>query len=343
MFKYSIADWKLYFNNIGLKEELSAQYVDFLGGFFEKGIPPIFEHEHLALLLATNVEDLLAKVASPHSFYRIFRIKKRAGGFRQISAPYPSLLMHQRWINNKILSKVTLSKCATGYRSDYSILDNAKLHCGRDTLIKLDLKDFFPSIEFRRVMSVFIELGYPDNVAYFLSKICTLAGELPQGAASSPALSNIISRKMDYRFYELCRQNRLRYTRYADDISISGKSIPNWAIRLFFEIIRDEGFVVNEEKTRFLTLGDKKIVTGLDITSGTPRVPRRFRRELQKDVYFVWSAGLATHVSRRKLFVPNYIEQLNGRVQFWASIEPSSNQMKKTRRRVQQLKELYQK
>jgi hypothetical protein len=146
---------------------------------------------------------------------------------------------------------------------------------------------------------------------------------------------------MDRHFYKICKLKRLRYTRYADDIAISGKSIPVGIRRLFFAIIESEGFKVNERKVRFLKSGDRKIVTGLDISSGKPRVTRKFRRELKRDVYFVWSAGLSTHVARRKIFAPNYIEHLEGRIQFWASVEPENIQMEKTRERVAHLKTAY--
>lgn len=333
--------WSEYFNDIGIDLFLQKRYLDFVKKCSEKDIPPIFEHIHLSKLFGRNPSDLMRMVFGTENYYREFKIKKRSGGFRAISAPYPSLLETQKWINTNILSKYNLKKCVTGYRTGKSIYDNAKIHCGRDTIVKIDIKDFFPSINFNRVMSVFLKFGYPNNVSFLLSSLCTLNNELPQGAATSPAISNIVCNRLDERFYRLCKKTKLRYTRYADDITISGKYIEKGILKLFFEIIEDEGFLLNKEKYRYLIKGDKKIITGLDVTSSSPRVLRKFRRELMKDVYFVWSAGLSTHVSRRKLFAPTYIEQLEGRLNFWKNIEPENPQMLKTYERIKKLKLIY--
>ncbi|MEP6018226.1 MAG: reverse transcriptase family protein [Paracoccaceae bacterium] len=335
------AKWRSYFRDIGLREDLIESYLPFIESCLSQKIPPIFEQNHLSLLVGKDTDDLMAMTFGTDHYYREFRLQKRSGGFRKIRAPYPSLLEVQRWVNDFILKSKRLPNCVTGFREGYSILDNAKMHCNRDELLKLDIKDFFPSIGFSRVMKVFLEFGYPPNVAFILSKLCTLNDELPQGAATSPMLSNIICEDMDRRIVKLCKSYRLRYTRYADDVAISGKKIPEGIRRLFFEIIESEGFSVNAKKVRFLERSDRKIVTGLDITTGSPRVTKRFRRDIQRDVYFVWSAGLSSHVARRRIFAPNYVDHLEGRVQFWASIEPENRQMLRTLERVQRIRAVH--
>lgn len=320
-------DWEAYFREIGLKDDLIAEYMPFVRACLASKIPPIFEQEHLSQLLGLEKSVLLNMIFGTASFYRSFTIPKRSGGRREIVAPYPSLLQAQRWIAENILSSVKVGVCVIGFRPGKSIVDNAALHCNRPELLKIDIKNFFPTIGFSRVMSVFIKLGYPSNVAYLLSRLCTLEEFLPQGAATSPMLSNIVCRRLDARIYMLCKTRRLRYTRYVDDITVSGKEIGSGVSKLLFEIIEDEGFTINDAKVRFLKEGEKKIVTGLDITSGRPRVPRSFRRDLQRDVYFVWSSGLSAHVSRRKIFNPKYVEHLQGRVNFWRQVEPECNQL----------------
>jgi RNA-directed DNA polymerase len=337
--KNHIEDWVSYFKDIGLPENLIEQYYPHILSSFEKKIPPIFEEQHLALLLGYDLKILNSFIYGTESFYRTFKLKKRTGGTREIRAPYPSLLRSQKWINNNILKKVPLPNCVTGYRAGRSILDNARLHCNRNEMLKLDIKDFFPSIEFRRVMSVFTNLGYSQKVSFALARICCLNEKLPQGAATSPALSNIICEKMDNQFYNTCKNNGLRYTRYSDDIVISGRSLKKGTIRYFFEIVEQYGFTVNEKKVRIIKNGQKKIVTGLDITTGVPRVSRKFRRDLMQDIYFVWSVGLATHIARQRIFEPTYMEQLTGRINFWKMVEPTNQQMLKSEAR---LKSVYQ-
>jgi len=337
MSRNNLNSWVRYFDDIGLQPALNAAYLEYVSACLASGIPPIFEGAHLAKLVGRHEGDLMSMVFATPDFYREFRIKKRTGGFRSISAPYPSLLEVQRWIKENVLSKHKFPNCVVGYRSKRSIIDNARIHCNRETMLKIDLEDFFPSIDFRRVAAVFNAMGYPTNVAFFLSRLCTLHEKLPQGGATSPTLSNIICKQLDARLYGLCGSNRLRYTRYADDIVISGKTISKGLIRLVHEIVAEEGFRVNNRKTRILGPGDRKIVTGLDISSGRPRVTRQFRRDLQKDVYFVWKDGLTAHMARRKLFEPNYIDQLTGRLAFWKSVEPQCRQMLITEERVAEL------
>ena len=338
MKKNVAAEWDAYLSDLGIDQKYVIDYIESIKTFIAFGVPPIFEDVHLGLLLGRDIDTIYNIIYGTNDFYRTFTIRKRSGGRRVIVSPYPSLLEAQKWILVNILNKVAISDCASGFRAGFSIRRNAEIHCGRPILLKLDVQDFFPSISLRRIIAVFRELGYSQGLAFILGRLCTLDGRLPQGAATSPALSNIICRQMDGRIYGLCKSANLRYTGYADDISVSGKSMRPGIKSLIEEIVEASGFKINERKTRICFSTDKKIVTGLDITSGTPRVTRSFRRDLQRDVYFVWSGGLSAHLSRRKIFNPHYIEHLEGRVAFWASIEPNSRQMERCRRRVKSLR-----
>ena len=332
--KYKPEDWIVYFKDIGLQRRLIRVYKTHINNCYQKKIPPIFEEKHLSLLLGIDLNVLHSFVFATNKFYRTFEIKKRSGGSREISSPYPSLLESQKWINQNILKSVPLQNCVTGYRSGMSIIDNARLHCGRDKILKIDISNFFPSIEFRRIMAVFTQLGYSQKISFLLARICSLDGKLPQGGATSPSISNIICQSMDRQFYDTCKRLGLRYTRYSDDITISGKELKKGNIRYFFELIEQYGFQVNQKKVRILDVGDKKIITGLDITSGYPRVSREFRRSLMRDIYFVWSVGLSTHVARKRIFEPRYLEQLVGRINFWRLVEPNNPQMIKSYERI---------
>lgn len=333
--------WADYFDDLGISPELSTEYVRFINELDKNGLPPIFEANHISLLFGIDEQILKKMVFGTKSFYRSFNLKKRSGGTRKISAPYPSLLSCQKWISKEILSKIKLKNCVTAYRKKYSIIDNARIHCSRPEILKIDIVDFFGSVSFPRVYKLFMDFGYPQNVSFILSRICTLNNSLPQGAATSPLLSNIICRKMDQMFYEIAKKNGLRYTRYSDDITFSGEQIRDGFLKYCEEILNSFGFLLNREKVIIVRNGRKKFVTGLDITGGAPRVSRDYRRAVMRDAYFVWSAGLAVHIARRRIFEPLYIDKLLGRINFWLQVEPDNSHAKKARDRIVEVRSVY--
>lgn len=326
--------WCHYHTDVGLRPELINAYSNFLGKMDGRNVPPIFESQHLSLLVGIEERYLHSMTFSTGSFYRTFKIKKKSGGYREISTPYASLREVQTWIKTNILDKIEIHKTATGFVKKKDIVYNARIHSGRDKLLKLDIKDFFPSISLERVVKIFSTLGYPNNVSFMLAKICTLNGTLPQGAVTSPSISNIVMKRYDTAMYSYAKKNMLRYTRYADDIAVSGSMITPAQANFFVKALTTYGFSVNEKKYLLLGNGDKKIVTGLDISTGDVRVTRQFRREITKDIFFVWSAGLETHVAREKIFNPFYLEHLAGRLEFWRRVEPNNPQLIKALSRL---------
>lgn len=302
--------------------------MSFLRSFENSGFPPIFESSHLSELVGVEERYLHSMVFATGAFYRTFKIKKRSGGHREISTPFPSLRQAQQWIKSEILDRIKIHKTATGFTRKRDIIYNAKIHCGRDDLLKIDIKDFFPNIELERVIAIFMRIGYPHNVSFMLARLCTLDDKLPQGAITSPAISNIIMKPFDAAMYTYSKNRSLRYTRYADDIAVSGNEVSSQDANFFLTAIKNFGFAVNEKKYILLHKGEKKIVTGLDVTGTRVRATREFRRDLARDIFFVWSAGLETHVARRKIFHPYYIEHLSGRMDFLRRVEPENRQLK---------------
>lgn len=174
-----------------------------------------------------------------------------------------------------------LNNHAEGFRKKRSILTNAARHLGRRVLIKIDLRDFFPSIGFDRVFGMFLSLGYPRQVALLMTNLTTHNRVLPTGAPTSPAISNIISRKLDKRFVRLGEKNGFSYSRYADDLafSSSGEHIIKM-IPFLKEIIHDEGFTVNEDKLRILRNSGRQKLTGI-IVNEKPNIDRREVRKIR--------------------------------------------------------------
>lgn len=222
---------------------------------------------------------------SQHSHYHSFEVDKKSGGKRKISAPKPKLKQLQLWILENILDKIILQEHVHGFVKQKSIVTNAMPHVGKDLLINIDLKDFFPTISYKRVKGLFAKLGYSEQIATILALACTQAntdevsmdgvkyfvqnGErfLPQGSPASPAISNIIVYKLDKRIYGLAQKLGFAYSRYADDLSFSSnkENEKNVAQLLYFvnKIIESEDFIIHPDKTHIMRAKSQQKVTGI--------------------------------------------------------------------------------
>ena len=272
-----------------LAKEFREGAIGYAEALSEAGLPVIFEFDHLAHQLEIRRDVLADMVNRTEGFYHEFKIPKRRGGFREISVPSPSLLEAQRWILSNILEQIELHSNSFGFRKCKSIMDNAKVHLGCRYLLKMDLEDFFPSISIKRVIKIFLRAGYAPNVSYFLAKICCHREKLPQGAATSPYLSNIIAKRLDARLFGLCQLKDWVYSRYADDIAISGNWISPRVVNIVREIAESEGFKTNDSKTILVKGKGKKIVTGLSVAGTKLCLPREYKRALRKEVHFLES------------------------------------------------------
>jgi len=335
-----MSEWQDYFLDRGVSHELAVSYLAYIETLEQKKQPIIFELDHLSLLLGINIEYLAKMIASPSHFYRTFDIPKRSGGIRKISAPYESLLSCQRWILKNILNKIVLHPSAHGFISGRSIKTNAESHLLATSLLKMDLRDFFPSIPQGWVINIFEDIGYLPNVAFYLSSLCCYDGHLAQGAATSPALSNIVLRGLDNRLSRLANKCSLVYTRYADDITFSGKDIHPSFSKLVEKIVLEYGLKVNSEKTRLKITDGTKIITGLSIVNQTIAVPRKFKRELKNEIFFIKKFGLLSHLANRKIRNPNYLNILLGKVAFWLYIEPADKNAQDAKKLILRLMQI---
>lgn len=237
--------------------------------------------------------------------YHYLRIPKRNGDFRLLEAPKVELKAIQRRIHDGILVRVPAHRACTGFRAGLSVADNAHPHVGSPYVCKLDLRDFFSSIDLDRVFHHFLSLGFPARVAYLLSCLCThktrcallptgffgpdeayaiqqeerlAIRHLPQGAPTSPVLANAIAFRLDCRLDALADSFSLRYTRYADDLTFSGARASPKLLGKFVQvatrIIKEEGFALNASKTRILGQHRSQTVCGI-VTNVRPNISRR--------------------------------------------------------------------
>ena len=238
--------------------------------------------------------------------YINFKLPKKTGGYRHISAPMPELKAAQVWVLENILNRIGVSEAAHGFLPEKNIVSNARVHTGAKTVVNFDLENFFPSISYRRVKGIFRSFGYAEALATVLALLTTAPeteeveidgktyfvalGErhLPQGSPASPAISNIAARRLDKSLLKIAEDLGFRYTRYADDLTFSTESaeadVKKLMTRVRF-VVGKQGFTVNETKTRILRRGRQQEVTGIvvnDKLSIDRKTLRKFRAVLHQ-------------------------------------------------------------
>jgi RNA-directed DNA polymerase len=307
---------------------LVAGYLVFVERCYGRDIPPIFDDGHLASLIGLPESVLRVMVGKTGGFYRSFFIPKRSGGQRQIDAPIPHLLLCQRWILENVLSRSKIHDAAHGGVAKRSAVTNARVHAGAHSILKLDIKDFFPSTTTARGIGVFRRFGYPTNVSSTLAFLCFHNGALPQGGACSTAISNSVLYRLDVRLWKLSAKLGLSYTRYVDDLTFSGEHISVGFAELVKKIVASEGYLINQGKTRLMRGSSPKYVTGVSLSSGAPRVPRSYRRAVRNEAFQILKRGLETHMDHIEKYDPLTLERVIGRLAYWRMVEPDCQSAK---------------
>lgn len=305
----------------GLPEDIASQYANYAARLQDQGLPVVFEIEHLSHHLNLNTEFLAKAINSPENFYREFSIEKKLGGSRQILSPYPSLSQVQTWIKQRILDNLRVSKAALAYKKNTSIIQNAHKHSDKKVLLTIDIKDFFGTIKKEWVINLFRKLGYSPQISFYFASLCCHSGSLPQGAPTSPVISNIICRNLDNRLEGLSKAENLTYTRYADDLAFSGDFISPRFSRKVISIVTECHFEINDKKTRLMTSKNRKVLTGINVASSNLSLTRSFKRELIKEEHFIEKFGIRAHMNRKKIRDPLYIDRLIGKANYWHSVE----------------------
>lgn len=273
-------------------------------------LPVITKVPQLCEALNLTVSELrrlcYQREASTYSHYTRFEIPKRSGGMRAIWAPLPTLKQAQHWILHEILERLVVHGAAHGFLSGRSIATNAAEHSNSQLLVKLDIENFFPSISWKRVKGVFRKAGYPEQIATLLALLCTEAPReivqdngktyyvalaercLPQGAPTSPALTNALCLRLDRRITGFADKAGWRYTRYADDLTFSfaadnsQEADISRLLGTVKRILGEEGFNVNVKKTHVIRQHQAQQVTGLIVNGEqAPRVSRSLKRQMR--------------------------------------------------------------
>lgn len=272
--------------------------------------------------------------------YVRFKIPKKTGGERLIAAPMPHLKQAQHWILHHILEKLTVHEAAHGFRRNRSIVTNAQPHVQQDVIINFDLKDFFPSISYRRVKGLFRSFGYCEAAATTFALLCTAAESeeveldgktyfialterhLPQGSPASPAITNILCRRLDRRLTKMSEELGFTYTRYADDLtfSASGESLQHICnvLRRTESIVAHEGLAINEQKTRILRKGHQQEVTGI-VVNDYPNIDKKTLKRFRATLFQIERDGWeGKHWGNS----PDLLASIQGFANFVAMVNP---------------------
>lgn len=293
--------------------------------------PFIYDTYQLSHFLRMGRKSLFSIINNCDNCYNRITIKKSNGKNRVLHSPKLTLKAIQKIILNKILYKIPISKYATAYHKGAKLIDNANPHSNKKYLLKMDLSNFFDSITFMQVYSsAFNTKRYPKQIGAILTTLCCREDVLPQGAPTSPALSNIVMKSFDDYFGKWCEERNFSYTRYCDDITVSGDSSVYSAFIKAKTMLENMGFEINKKKTHFITNTNRQTVTGL-VVNERARIPSDYRRKLRQEVYYISKYGIKDAFKHLKdnqyNSIYNYYNSLVGRINYVLQIEPENQQM----------------
>ena len=307
-----------------------------------QGLPVVHTPEELAAAIGIELKALrwltFHRGTTTVVHYHRYAVPKKTGGQRHISAPKPALDRAQHWVLANILARALPTEHAHGFVPGRSTVTNAAPHVGRPVVLNVDLADFFPTVGFHRVKGLFRRLGYSGSVATLLALLATepprvpaaLDGKLyhvavadrmlPQGACTSPAITNLICRRLDRRLAGIAAGFGMTYTRYADDLTFSGPDAGQLgkllgAVRT---VVRKEGFRENPAKTRIMRRGRAQVVTGATVNDKLG-LSRRERRRLRAILHNAAVKGLE---SQNRDAHPRFLDHLQGRVAYLLMFHP---------------------
>lgn len=326
---------------------------------------PIFTFSHLCKQSSSDPKKLDKAVMRRNikediSNYRTFNISKNSKPFktREISIPCPELLNIQKFIHEHILLSIPSHPSVFSYKKGSKIYEAAEIHCDSEWLIKVDIKDFFDSINEIHVYRVFRSIGYPALLSFQMARLCTKAkakaglnlnkqvntskkyalekysnkmkGVLPQGAPTSPILSNLIGFKMDEALQKIADGNEFIYSRYADDICFSSpdKALDRefclLIVKKIYKVINNQGFEPNDKKLRIVPPGARKVILGLIVNGPKPHLSKSFKKNLLTHLHFCnrSDVGPALHSQQKKFAsIIGFRNHLKGLVSYAKQID----------------------
>lgn len=316
-----IQSYAEYLQNTRINDEKKNLLLEYAERLIQNNMPVIWDMRHFSILLGVEYSTILNYINNQEYHYHKIYIPKKAGGVRELDIPSVSLKEVQGAILNDILENIQVSNKAYAFVKGRSIVDNAKNHINKQYLVNLDLKDFFGTIKYEQVFRIFYYYGYTKQVSYMLSMLVTKDGILPQGAPTSPYISNIVCLRLDKRLSKLAEKIGCSYSRYADDITFSGDIHPHEYLYLVRKIIEDEKFTINNKKTRIQSNNYRQEVTGI-IVNNKLKVNVKYKRYIRQQIYYIKKFGIDEHLKAIKCDYSGYKEHIYGVAYFIKMVEP---------------------
>lgn len=317
------------------------------------GFTSVLTLKHLAWQSGASylyLREIVQRKMDPYT--EIQRRRRDGTQMRRISAPDPPLMAVQRWLLRKIVHKMVVHPASCAYMPGNSILLCAKKHVGASWLIKMDVHDFFHSIDERQIFYVFHKVGYNRLISLELARICTRGnlgpflnpttlrrydiesyrslrlGALPQGAPTSGPLANVVMNNCDERLHALALEHELVYTRYADDITFSAdygfdRRRAERVVALAEDILRKRGLRPHKNKTKISPPGSRRVILGLLVDGHSVRLSKEVRHRIDEHIRGVRHFGLKEH-SRHRHFASTFgfVNHVNGLLAFAHDVEP---------------------
>lgn len=308
-------------------KKYTNKLVSYAMNLFEKNLPIIVSPSHFSALVGLEHQYVCNMAYGTEKFYRHFTIPKKNGERRPIDEPLPDLKFVQRWILHNILERCEISKYAKAYYKGRTLKHNARFHRKQKVVVTMDIKNFFQSIHISDIIHIFDNMGYNHNLSCFLAHLCCLNDKIPQGASTSPYLSNLKFVDTDNEIVKFTSENNIHYTRYADDLTFSGDFKPSCLIKDISKTIYKAGFSINSKKTRVARRNARQEVTGIVVNSHM-QISREKRKLIRQQMYYIKKYGLESHLGYLKETRANYLEHLLGQIGFAIHVNPKDIEMK---------------
>lgn len=275
--------------------------------------------------LGFSAKTLYGLSNSLEKHYHTVYLPKSDGSKRKLSVPDLILKLVQKSIADNILIQYPISKYAKAYKPGSSIQKNARPHVGKKKILKLDIEGFFDHILYSRVKdTVFYEEKYSESIRILLTMLCYYNDSLPQGAPTSPAITNIIMYDFDETVGTFCNEKNIAYTRYCDDMTFSGCFDEREIISFVKGELRKLGLFLKNRKTAVISASKRQVVTGI-VVNEKMNVTKDYKKTIRQEIYYIKKFGLDEHLKRLGISdKQQYVLSLKGRIAFVLQTIPNN-------------------